>query len=217
MEPRERYERELSENRQQRETWILETAERLFTDKGIEKTTMHHIAEEAGIGIATLFRYFPKKEKLIVAVATGMLETVYEQFQSINELELTCLEKLEKLFDYFAAPLSGGTDRYTKFLENFDSYAAHAGQALEGMEQFNVIYRKVSAAYSGIIEAGIKDGSIRSDIAVYETLTTVVNNYAIFAKKLSQQRSIMQLEPDVEADRQLALMKRILLDYLKAQ
>src|SRR4030095_14197271 len=103
MDPKERYEKERSDGKQQRLSLILEAAERVFNQKGIENTTMQHIATDANIGIATLFRYFPKKEKLIVASATKLLEPMLHRFQSVADLPLTCLEKLEQLFDFFIA------------------------------------------------------------------------------------------------------------------
>ncbi|RJX37221.1 TetR/AcrR family transcriptional regulator [Paenibacillus pinisoli] len=216
MEPKTRYKQELSELKQHREQVILETAERVFSDNGIEKTTMHHIAKEASIGIATLFRYFPKKEKLIVAVATNMIEEVFLEFQKISQTDSTCLEKMELLFDFFIAPLPNHYDRNIKFLEDFENYAAHSDEPLEDMDEFNRLYRRVSLMFSRIIQDGQEDGSLRSDISVRETLTTVINAFAIFSRKLSLQRNILRLELDLEPEKQLTVLKHILLDYLKA-
>ncbi|WP_339292166.1 helix-turn-helix domain-containing protein [Paenibacillus sp. FSL W8-0187] len=60
-------------------------AECVFTHKGIETATMQDVATEAKMGIATIFRFFPRKEKLVVAIATKKLETVLETFRSIAE------------------------------------------------------------------------------------------------------------------------------------
>ncbi|MFF2889422.1 TetR/AcrR family transcriptional regulator [Paenibacillus sp. NPDC057967] len=216
MEPKKRYKQELSDLKQHRESVILETAERVFNDNGIEKTTMHHIAKEASIGIATLFRYFPKKEKLIVAVATKMIEEVFLEFQTISQMEKTCLEKMDLLFDYFIAPLPNHRDSSIKFLEDFENYAAHSDEPLEDIDEFNRLYRRVSLMFSRIIQDGQEDGSLRGDISVRETLTTVINAFAMFSRKLSLQRNILRLESDLEPEKQLAVLKHILMDYLKA-
>ena len=58
-----------SEKDERREK-IIDVAFRLFVNKKIESVTMGEIAKEAGIGRATLFRYFPGKLELVIAVNT---------------------------------------------------------------------------------------------------------------------------------------------------
>ena len=45
---------------------ILDTALPLFLEKGYDATTMEEIAEAAQIGTATLYRYFPNKDLLVL-------------------------------------------------------------------------------------------------------------------------------------------------------
>jgi AcrR family transcriptional regulator len=49
---------------------ILQTAYRLFLQKGYTATSMRQVAEEAGIGKATIYHHFPDKE----AIAMALLE-----------------------------------------------------------------------------------------------------------------------------------------------
>ncbi|GGD72220.1 TetR/AcrR family transcriptional regulator [Paenibacillus nasutitermitis] len=214
MDPKTRYEKERSDGKQQRLLVILDAAELIFTDKGIEKTTMQDIAGEANIGIATLFRYFPKKEKLIVAVAAKLLEPMLHHFQYVADLPLTCLEKLEQLFDFF---IDDHLNSSIKFMVDFESYASHSKEPLEDIAHFNSLNRKISQQYSKIIRNGMEDGSIRSDIPVMETLTTVINTFGLFSKKLSLQKNILLLESDLDAGLQLSILKKTLLDYLRPQ
>jgi AcrR family transcriptional regulator len=213
MDPKERYEKERLEGKQQRQFTVLEAAERVFNQKGIEKTTMQDIATDANIGIATLFRYFPKKEKLIVAVATKLLEPMLQRFQYVAELPLSCLEQLEILFDFFIQDHSHSS---IKFMEDFESYASHSSEPLEDIHNINAMNRMISSEYSKIIQNGIEDGSIRSDLPVKETLTTLINTFGLFSKKLSLQKNILLLESDLETDHQLAILKKIFMNYLKA-
>ncbi|MXG90063.1 TetR family transcriptional regulator [Nocardioides flavescens] len=45
---------------------ILDAALELFVDRGYDATTMEHVAEHAGIGTSTLYRYFPSKDQLVI-------------------------------------------------------------------------------------------------------------------------------------------------------
>ncbi|ACX62661.1 TetR/AcrR family transcriptional regulator [Paenibacillus sp. Y412MC10] len=204
------------ETRNARTQLIIEAAERVFTHKGIEKATMQDVATEAAMGVATVFRFFPRKEKLVVAVATKMLETVLETFRSVAEQPISCMEKLELLFDHFISLLEQQTSSNVKLLENFESYAAQFTEPLEDIELFNAVYRDISQVFSTIVEQGIEDGSVQADLPIAETLTTIVNTFGIFARKLSLQKNILVVEPDLAQEKQLAILKHILLNYLRA-
>lgn len=60
---------------QQRNT-ILAAAERLFLEKGLDKTQMVDIAAAAGISKVTLYRYFPHIEAIAVEVQIRMLDCI---------------------------------------------------------------------------------------------------------------------------------------------
>lgn len=75
-----------SEKSEQTRALILETAMRLFQERGYDKTTMRAIAQEAGVSVGNAYYYFAGKEHLIQgfydriaaehqAAVRGVLET----------------------------------------------------------------------------------------------------------------------------------------------
>ena len=70
--------KETVRERQKRQTraLILETARTLFATKGFQETTIRTIASEAGIGLGTVFNYFPDKTALLVAALLDDLANV---------------------------------------------------------------------------------------------------------------------------------------------
>ena len=44
---------------------LLETAFRLFSEKGIETVSMSEIADASGIARASIYRYFPTKQETV--------------------------------------------------------------------------------------------------------------------------------------------------------
>jgi AcrR family transcriptional regulator len=48
---------------------ILEAAARILEERGLDGFTTNHVAERAGVGIATLYQYFPDKEAIVLAIA----------------------------------------------------------------------------------------------------------------------------------------------------
>ncbi|MGU3472018.1 TetR/AcrR family transcriptional regulator [Paenibacillus sp. D51F] len=203
------------ETRQRRLQAIIDAAEQVFTRKGIDKSTMQDVATEACIGVATVFRFFPKKEKLVVAVATKMLEEVLQEFIAVAAMPETSLRKLEILFDSSIKLLERKDSSSVKLLENFESYAAQFTEPLDDISVFNAVYRQISGVFATIVEQGKQDGSIRSDLSIPETLSTVMNTFALLARKLSLQKSILVVEQDLDPAEQLQILKHIFLSYLK--
>ncbi|NQZ81346.1 MAG: TetR family transcriptional regulator [Colwellia sp.] len=81
---------------------IILTAVDMFSEKGFDATTMKQIAREVGIGDATIYKYFPNKDKLIYAYYALVADNTVQQF--INEKELddySLQEKLQLLIDIY--------------------------------------------------------------------------------------------------------------------
>lgn len=57
---------------------MLKTARELFNSQGHERTTFNEIAARAGFGVATVYKYFPSKNDLIVALLKPDLERILE-------------------------------------------------------------------------------------------------------------------------------------------
>src|SRR5215472_3251048 len=73
--------RETSEARQR----ILETADRLFYQDGIRAVGIDRIIAEAGVAKMSLYKHFPSKDDLILAVLQYREQSVLEFFRSATE------------------------------------------------------------------------------------------------------------------------------------
>jgi Bacterial regulatory proteins, tetR family len=73
--------RETSEARQR----ILETADRLFYQEGVRAVGIDRIIAEAGVAKMSLYKHFPSKDDLILAVLKHREEGVLEFFRSAME------------------------------------------------------------------------------------------------------------------------------------
>ncbi len=56
-------------------TLVLAAAERLFAARGVD-VSMQEVADEAGVGVGTVFRRFPTKDDLVVAVLREGIERI---------------------------------------------------------------------------------------------------------------------------------------------
>ena len=81
---------------QSMESIILETAERLFLDKGFALTSTTEIAREAGCNQALVPSYFRTKEQLFIRIFEEKIKIFAGAFFSIDEKPGTFLEKLTR-------------------------------------------------------------------------------------------------------------------------
>ncbi|GIO65947.1 TetR/AcrR family transcriptional regulator [Paenibacillus cookii] len=211
-----RWDRERTEAKQQRVALMLEAAQKVFNRKGLDKATMQDVATEAHMGVATVFRHFPKKDKLIVAVAIKIIESQTETFEEILRRPGTCYERLEQMLDVFIGFIGEEHSENTKLIEAFESYAAQSREPLEDLPAYHAAVGRIQTSLSQILKDGINDGSLRADVPLEETIATVTNAFGQFAKKLSLQSSIPMLESNIEPVKQLEILKAMILDYLKA-
>src|SRR5690349_17863614 len=60
---------------------IMEAAEKLFRNRRIHEITLDEVAQKAGVGKGTIYRYFPDKDDLFFQVATSGFDELCELVQ----------------------------------------------------------------------------------------------------------------------------------------
>lgn len=79
---------------------ILRTAVDLITQQGYDATTMKQLAREAGIGDATIYKYFPTKERLLLEYFELNIADALKQLDDTPGVEqFTQHERLQLLVD----------------------------------------------------------------------------------------------------------------------
>lgn len=85
---------------------LIDTAVELFMEKGFSAATMREISNRAGFGTATIYNYFPSKEKILYAYfyekqneVNEILDNIpeYQDFQLKEKLQI----QLETLLDIY--------------------------------------------------------------------------------------------------------------------
>ncbi|MET8778924.1 TetR/AcrR family transcriptional regulator [Nocardia sp. NPDC004654] len=74
---------------------ILDTAARLFGDRGIADTSTNRIAAEAGLSIGTLYRYFSDRTEIVEELLERLLVSIERRFtQQVFDVSQTSAEQL---------------------------------------------------------------------------------------------------------------------------
>lgn len=137
---------------------ILAAAERLFTEKGTDKTTMDDIAREAEYSKATLYVYFQSKEEIINAILlSGMLL-----------LKTKIHEAIEGRSGWFEAydALCQAIIRFCE--ENPTAYEAATGavssangEPSKSMSDILRVNREIDQELSAFLARGVEEGVVR--------------------------------------------------------
>jgi len=79
---------------------LVRAAVELFSEKGFSGATMREISTRAGLGAATIYNYFPNKEKIFYAYFELKQDELRETLTEVSELEaFTLKEKLQTLLE----------------------------------------------------------------------------------------------------------------------
>ena len=188
-----------------KEQYILETAFRLFTEKGIELVTMPEIAQASGIGRATLFRYFPTKLDLVVSVGTRQWEEYIKWYDTVLPREkikqLTGAEFLRFYLDAFL-------DLYRNHSEILRFNYNETGTQDQRQSYFQIA-GKLGEIFHELYERGKSDGTINTDIpemtmfsATFHIMLAAVTRYAV---------GLVVVYDEGEPEKELVMLEEMLL------
>lgn len=83
-----------------RNTTILNNAEKLFRLKGFDNVTMNDIAKESNIAKGTLYLHFKSKEELLFNILIPKLKEFNAKVELIDKKEELTSDKIKKIITY---------------------------------------------------------------------------------------------------------------------
>lgn len=155
---------------------IIEKASLLFYRYGIRSITMDFIASELGISKRTLYENFKNKEMLIIVCIKETEEKLKQRFSNIFASETNAIEKLLLYYGIIIEHLNKTSRSFLLDVEQFHS---------EVNEEYEKHREKSNLYIRNLLEGGVKDGLIRSDLDV--DIVAVLHNNQIEWLKKSQQ------------------------------
>jgi len=134
---------------------ILEVAHDLLASS--PTASMNEIAKRAGVGAGTLYRHFPTREELILAVYRHDMQKLAD---SVDELLKTHspLDAFVTWFETLAA--------YIRIKHGLDQ-ALHSAAIRSAIDES---YAPVAAAVARLLDACVADGSVRPGLAADDVL-----------------------------------------------
>lgn len=81
---------------EERKNQIMNAAEQVFTQKGIDEARMDDIAEQTGLSKGTLYLYFKSKDELMIAILDRIFLGAFQQLEARRNDESSATEAINR-------------------------------------------------------------------------------------------------------------------------
>lgn len=137
---------------------ILDTTAALVADSGPLSVTMSQIAEETGIGRATLYKYFSDVDAVLVAWHEGQVNDHLEHLAQVRDHSGEGVERLEAVLEAYALIQHEHPSSELVALLHRGEHVVRAQQRLRGIVR-------------DLLAEGAKTGDVRADVGPDELAT----------------------------------------------
>lgn len=197
-------------HRERQRRRILEAAERLFDERGIDRVTMAEITAASGVRASTVYQYFSNKDDIVWAILGEVMETSSRLVMETTDGAATGLAKISALLGFFADELARNAAK-VRFLAQFDAMYAR-DWPVERLLTLEAQFNPQGVHYFGtLIREGIADGSLRGDLDPDLTMQAVMNAVIGAQRRLASLGAKVELEYGQTTDRLFRETIRILM------
>lgn len=196
---------------------IIDAAFQIFVEKKIEAVSMGEIAELAGVGRATLFRYYPNKLELVIAVCAAKWKEYLDALDA--KRPLTSIGDIPAI-DRFTFTLDSYIDMYQhhkdllQYNDNFNHYVTHEGVEEKQLEEFHASLYSVNTRLEWMYEKAKEDHTFRTDIPREEFFRVTVHTM-MTACTYCASGFIWGSEDNKDYTSELLRIKEMILNYAK--
>lgn len=145
---------------------IRAAAERLFNERGYEHTTTKEVAELAGVGEATLFRYISNKHELLLLVIGERMDMTLQAIEDADK-ELaasssTARDYVERIYSIFRAR----AEFYATDPENVTSYLHYGFKAGSQLGALSIAQGdRIIALTTSILDSAREAGHLTAHVS----------------------------------------------------
>ena len=190
--------------------FIVDVAMELFLERSILSVTIKDIAERAGVGEATIYRYFVRKQNLVQAAAEKLQQKVYEEY--FKPAAGNGLDRVKAFFGAYVEIFRTHRE-FFRFVGEFDAYMLSEGlMTTEGYSDGVTLFREL---FLSAYRDGVADGSLRN-LGSDPTPFYYAAAHALLSlcKNLSVERGIVPQDSETDKVFEVDEMKRVILFYL---
>ncbi|NED22416.1 TetR/AcrR family transcriptional regulator [Streptomyces sp. SID9913] len=161
---------------------VLDATAALVAERGLASVTMSQIAKDSGIGRATLYKYFPDVESILLAWHERQVGHHLEHLVQVRDQSSDTREQLEAVLRAFALTTHDTRGHHESGLAAF---LHRDPQIVRAREQLHSMIEELLAD-------GVRDGSVRDDVPPGE-LASYCLHALTAASGLSSQAAALRL------------------------
>ncbi|KQW97351.1 TetR/AcrR family transcriptional regulator [Flavobacterium sp. Root420] len=154
---------------------ILEVAEKLFSEKGFEGTSIRDISKHAKINIAMVSYYFGSKERLLEALILYKTSDLKLQLENLLQENLEPIEKVNKLIEIYINRIS-----CNKGIFRVLHFELNSEKREKSMIAFTELKKGNLKSVESIIAQGQSKGVFRKDVIIPLLTPTIIGTFFHF-------------------------------------
>ena len=187
--------------------FLVDVATDLFMTRSIPEVTIKDIALAAQVGEATIYRYFGKKQALVVQSAMKLQQAVNADYFRVSEGK-NGFEKI-KIFYRSYLGIFNAHPEFFKFINDFDAFMA--GDNIDVINPYESVIGQYKVVYMNAYQEGLKDGSIKpqKDVEMFYFSTT--HALLELCKKLSISKAVLNQDNVIEKKKEIECLIDIIL------
>ena len=190
--------------------FLVDMATDLFMSRSIQEVTIRDIAISAQVGEATIYRYFGKKQELVVQAAMKLQSIVSSGYFKLDD-KSNGYQKLEAFYLSYLNIFDQHRNFY-KFLSEFDAYMSTENKDV--LNPYEDAIDQYKSAFMKAYEQGLKDGSIKEqeniDLFYFSTTHAILE----LCKKLAL-KAVLNQDLAIEKLGEVRCLINIVLNELK--
>jgi AcrR family transcriptional regulator len=148
----------MTESSKPRRAQILDSASRLFSERGYHATSMRDLAGELGMQGGSLYAHISGKEELLIEIVNLASQQFDEALFTLRAADMRADDKLREAMHRHIRVVADNMDSATVFFHEWKHLSPEAYARVTGWRD------SIDAFYRELITQGIEDGTFRRDL-----------------------------------------------------
>ncbi len=193
---------------------ILEAAIELFCEKGLEETSINEIAERAGVGSATIYRYYETKARLAIQSGAAYWKKLADRYLNVTDIkgysEMSGREQLECIMDALIV-IFERERAFLKYLQEFEVFVRRYEIDMEQLADYEESIMSMKPRVTDALEKGLRDGTLSFEWSPNEVCYSLAHTMFGVMKRFAWNGSMMELDRQVELSLQVKIAINLLI------